>query len=107
MLPAKFGSIWPRCIRGEDFFNISQSEKRINLGGHVCWPNITKMKKLYRGSYIDVSCQVWLHFAKQFQRRFFLNSNQSETRIALGGHICWWNGTAIFVGGTERNGETL
>jgi hypothetical protein len=31
MLPAKFGSIWPSCFRGEDFFNISQSEKRINL----------------------------------------------------------------------------
>jgi hypothetical protein len=29
MLPAKFGSIWPRSFRGEDFFNISQSEKRI------------------------------------------------------------------------------
>jgi hypothetical protein len=24
------------------FFNISQSEKRIHLGGHVCWPNGTK-----------------------------------------------------------------
>jgi hypothetical protein len=35
MLPAKFGSIWPSCFRGEDFFNISQSEKRINLGGQV------------------------------------------------------------------------
>ena len=23
-------------------FNISQSGKRINLGGHVCWPNGTK-----------------------------------------------------------------
>jgi hypothetical protein len=39
---AKFGSIWPSCFRGEDFFNISQSEKIINLGGHVCWPNGTK-----------------------------------------------------------------
>jgi hypothetical protein len=28
--------------RGEDFFNISKSEKRINLGGHVCWQNGTK-----------------------------------------------------------------
>jgi hypothetical protein len=36
---AKFGSIWPSCFRGEDCFNISQSEKRINLGGHVCRPN--------------------------------------------------------------------
>jgi hypothetical protein len=35
MLPAKLGSIWPSCFR-EDFFNISQLEKRINLGGHFC-----------------------------------------------------------------------
>ena len=26
------------------FFNISRSEKRINLGGHVCWPNGTKWR---------------------------------------------------------------
>jgi hypothetical protein len=25
-----------------------------------------EMKKLYRGPYIDASCQVWLHLAKQF-----------------------------------------
>jgi hypothetical protein len=29
------------------------------------------VKKLYRGSYIDPSCQVWLHFVKHFQRRRF------------------------------------
>ena len=29
-------------FRGEDFLNISPSEKRINLGGHVCWLNGTK-----------------------------------------------------------------
>jgi hypothetical protein len=29
-------------------------------------------KKLYRGSYIDASCQDWLHLAKQFQRRRFV-----------------------------------
>ena len=33
MLPAKFGSIWPSSFRGEDFFNISQSETRVALGG--------------------------------------------------------------------------
>jgi hypothetical protein len=31
MLPAKFGSIWPRSFRGEDFFNISQSKKELLL----------------------------------------------------------------------------
>jgi hypothetical protein len=39
MLPAKFGSIWPSSFRGEDLFNISQLEKRIALGSHICWPN--------------------------------------------------------------------
>jgi hypothetical protein len=44
MLPAKFGSIWPSSFRGEDFFYISQSETRIALGGHICWPNGTKRR---------------------------------------------------------------
>jgi hypothetical protein len=42
MLPAKFGSIWPSSFRGEDLFNISQSEKKIALGSHVHLPNGTK-----------------------------------------------------------------
>ena len=28
-------------------------------------------KKFYRRPYMDASCQVWLHLAKQFQRRRF------------------------------------
>jgi hypothetical protein len=28
-------SIWPSSFRGEDFLNISQSETRIALGGHI------------------------------------------------------------------------
>jgi hypothetical protein len=39
MLPAKFDSIWPSSFRGEDVSNISQSEPRIGLGGHICWWN--------------------------------------------------------------------
>jgi hypothetical protein len=108
MLPAKFGFIWPSSFRG-DFFNSSQSEKRIALGGHVYWPNgwlprailvsdwlllkkssplklLGQMEPNLAGSIyvrssikflrfvpfgIDASCQVWLHLAKQFQRRRF------------------------------------
>jgi hypothetical protein len=36
MLPTKFRSIWPSCVREEDFLEIDQSEKRIVCGGHVC-----------------------------------------------------------------------
>jgi hypothetical protein len=36
--------------------------------------------------------QVSDYLAKQFQRRF-LEIDQSETRIACGGHVCKWIGT--------------
>jgi hypothetical protein len=36
--------IYTSCFRGEDFFNINQSEKRIILGGHVYRPNGTKWR---------------------------------------------------------------
>jgi hypothetical protein len=42
----------------------------------IGWPCLlakwNHMKKLYREPYIDASCQVWLHLAKQFQRRRLL-----------------------------------
>jgi hypothetical protein len=57
------------------------------------------MKKFYRGFYIDASCQVWLHLAKQFQRRrFFLTLANQKQELLL---------VAIFVGGMGRNEEAL
>ena len=58
------------------------------------------MSNLYRGPSIDASYQVLVHLAKWFQRRTFLEIDQSETRIACGSHVCWWIGTkwAIFRG---------
>ena len=46
------------------------------------------MSNLYRGPAIDASYQVSDHLAKRFQRRRFLEIDQSETRIACGGHVC-------------------
>ena len=37
---------------------------------------------------IDASCQVSAHWAKRFQRKRFLETDQPETRIAYGGHVC-------------------
>jgi hypothetical protein len=42
----------------------------------------------YRRPSINGSYQVSLYLAQQFQRRRFLKINQSETRIACGGHVC-------------------
>jgi hypothetical protein len=52
-------------------------------------------EQFYRGTSIDASYQVSVHLAKQFQRRRFLDIDQSETRIACGGHVCQWIGTKL------------
>jgi hypothetical protein len=47
----------------------------------------------HRGPPIDASYQVLVHLAKWCQRRRFLGIDQSEIRIACGGHVCYWIGT--------------
>jgi hypothetical protein len=51
------------------------------------------MNLFYRGPPIDASYQASVHLAKQFQRRRFLEINQSETRInsCLNINICIQN----------------
>ena len=46
------------------------------------------LRKLNTEPSIDASHQISVHLAKQFQRRRFLGIDQSETRIAYGGHVC-------------------
>jgi hypothetical protein len=46
------------------------------------------MGSFYKEPSIDASYQVLVHFAKQFQRRRFLEIDQPETKIAYGGHVC-------------------
>jgi hypothetical protein len=49
--------------------------------------NQDEMSNLYRGPLKDVPYQVSIYLAKRFQRKiFFLEINQSEKRIACGGH---------------------
>jgi hypothetical protein len=45
------------------------------------------MSNLYRGPSVDAFYQVLNHLAKLFQRRI-LEIDQSERRIACGGHVC-------------------
>jgi hypothetical protein len=47
-----------------------------------------KMSNLYKEPSIDASYKVSVHLAKQFQRTRFLETDQSETRIACGSHVC-------------------
>jgi hypothetical protein len=56
------------------------------------WPGLLmdrdEMSNLFRGPSIYASYQVSDHLAKRFQRRRFLEIDQSETRIAYDGHVC-------------------
>jgi hypothetical protein len=45
------------------------------------------LRKLNTEPPIGVSHQVSVHLAKKLQRRRFLEIDQSETRIACGGHV--------------------
>ena len=45
------------------------------------------LRKLNTEPPIGASHQVFGHLAKQFQRRRYLEINQSETRMACGGHV--------------------
>jgi hypothetical protein len=51
-----------------------------------------RMSILYRRPSIDASYQVSDHLDKQFQRRRFLEIDQSKTVMAGGGHVCHWIG---------------
>ena len=60
--------------------------------------NQDKMSNLYGGHSIDASYQVLIHLAKRFQRRRYLEIDQSETRIAV---------EAKLVNGSKRNEQPL
>jgi hypothetical protein len=55
--------------------------------------NRNEISNLYRGPSINASYQVSVHLAKRFQRRRFLEIDQSETRTAFGDHVSKQIGT--------------
>jgi hypothetical protein len=46
------------------------------------------LRKLNIEPSIGASHHISVHLAKQFQRRRFLEIDQSETNIVYGGHVC-------------------
>jgi hypothetical protein len=56
------------------------------------WPYLLtdrdEMSSRHKEPSIDASYQVSVYLAKWFQRRRFLEIDQSEIRIAYGGHVC-------------------
>jgi hypothetical protein len=78
----KVDHLWPGELKNQPIRNKND----------LWWPCLLTdrdgLSILYRGPSIDASCQVSDHLAKRFQRRRFLEIDQSETRIAYDGHVC-------------------
>ena len=91
MLPTKFWFIWANGFRGEESKN--QPIRNKNCLWRPCLlTNQDKISNLYRGPSINTSYQVSVHLGKRFQRKRFLEIEQSERKIAYGSHVCQWIG---------------
>ena len=83
-------------------FGLTVSEEKnlknqpIRSNNHLWWPCLLTerdgISKIYREPSIDASYQVSDNLDKRFQRRRFLEIDQSETRITCAGHVCQWLG---------------
>ena len=71
MLHTEFRFIWPRVCRGEELFQIEQSETGIACDTCLL-TDWDEMCNLYTGLSIDASYQVSFHLTKWLQRRRFL-----------------------------------
>jgi hypothetical protein len=70
------------------FFFKSINQKQESPVAAMFVNRLGQMSNFIRGLSIDASYQVSNHLVRQFQRRRFLEINQSETKIACGGHVC-------------------
>jgi len=87
MLPTKFRYIWPNGCRGEEFLKSANQKQELPVAA-MSVNGSGWYEQFYRGPSIDASYQVLDHLAQRFQRRRFLETDQSEIRIACGGHVC-------------------
>jgi hypothetical protein len=78
----------PKLFQSRRFFRNRPVRNKNYLWRSCLLMDRYKMSNFYREPSIDASYQVSVHMAKRFQRRRFLEIDQSETRIACGGHIC-------------------
>jgi uncharacterized protein YbaR (Trm112 family) len=74
--------LWPGELK------ISQSERRIAYGGHVCKRIGTKWAILIDDLPRMLPTKFRFIWQSSFRDDNFLEINQSETRIVCGGHVC-------------------
>ena len=85
--PPSFGS-FGQAVSEKNIFRNQSTRNKNFLWQPYLLIDQDEISNLYRGPSIDASYQVSVQLAKQFQGRRFLEIDQSETRIACGGHVC-------------------
>ena len=88
MLPTKFRFIWQSGFREEDFLETNQSKTRIAFGGHICQRIGTRLAIVIKDFPGMLPTKFRFIWPSGFRGDDFLEINQSETRIACGGHVC-------------------
>jgi hypothetical protein len=88
MLPTKFRFIWQTGFRRDDFLVINQSETIIVCGGNVCKRIRTKWAFFIEDLPRMLPTKFRFIWPSGCRGEDFLEINQSETRIACGGHVC-------------------
>jgi hypothetical protein len=79
---------FPKRFQRRRFLEISQSETRIVCGGHVCKRIGTKWAIFIEDLPNKLPTKFRFIWPSGFRGEDFLEINQSETRIACGGHVC-------------------
>jgi hypothetical protein len=89
MLPTKFRFIRLSGFIGEYFVFRNQPMRNKNCLWQPCLStDRDEMSNPYRGSSIDAPAKLWFIWLGGFRGIFLVEINQSETRIACGGHVC-------------------
>jgi hypothetical protein len=89
MLLTKFRFIWQNSFRGEESKTSANQKQELPVASMFV-NGSGRNEQSYRWYSIEAFYQVSDHLAKRFQRRRILEINQSETRIAYGGHVWKW-----------------
>ena len=82
--PPMFRFIWPNSFRGEESkksANQKQESPVVPMFVNGSGRNEQSLQRIFHRYFLP-------SLAKRFQRRRFLEIDQSETRIACGGHVC-------------------
>jgi hypothetical protein len=87
MLSTKFQFIWESGFKGEAFLEINQTETRVACGGHVCSRFRSKLALFIEDlpKMLPTKCRF---IRPSGFKEDLLEINQSETRMACGGHVC-------------------